>query len=209
MKSSAVSSLRWLPLLALLLPGMADAFIVDIQSGTRAVYLRVGDGNFNGTYRNNGTPVGGTSGARNIVTVAVPGAAVGNGVAQQFSATSRVSSDWDAYNFCDAGESYIGGFYRAPGNGGGNASLSATVTAPLSNGTQTIPFTQISWTAAGNGDTGAQPIPGGTFSTGTTALATFPVNTWRESCHTFTYANANVVAAGDYQGTVTYTLSAP
>jgi len=49
MKSSAVSSLRWLPLLALLLPGMADAFIVDIQSGTRAVYLRVGDGNLNGT----------------------------------------------------------------------------------------------------------------------------------------------------------------
>jgi hypothetical protein len=30
-----------------------------------------------------------------------------------------------------------------------------------------------------------------------------------ESCHTFSYANTGVVAAGTYRGRVTYTLSMP
>ena len=41
------------------------------------------------------------------------------------------------------------------------------------------------------------------------ALASFPVNTWRESCHAFRYANDAVVAAGTYTGRVVYTLSVP
>jgi hypothetical protein len=73
----------------------------------------------------------------------------------------------------------------------------------------TIPFSQISWTSSGIGDAGAQPIPAGTFTGGTQTLATFPVNTWRESCHTFSYANAASVASGTYTGRATYTLSAP
>jgi hypothetical protein len=35
------------------------------------------------------------------------------------------------------------------------------------------------------------------------------VNTWNESCHTFSYANSSSVAAGTYTGRATYTLSAP
>src|SRR3546814_2320549 len=84
-----------------------------------------------------------------------------------------------------------------------------TVTAPANltnaNG-DTIPFSQISWTSSGNGDTGAQPFPAGTFSGGVQTLANWPVNTWRESCHTFSYGNDAIVPAGTYSGRVTYTL---
>jgi hypothetical protein len=73
----------------------------------------------------------------------------------------------------------------------------------------TIPFTQISWTSSGNGDAGAEPIPAGAFNGGTQTLTTFKVNTWNESCHTFSYANAASVASGTYTGRATYTLSAP
>ena len=52
-------------------------------------------------------------------------------------------------------------------------------------------------------------VGNGSFTGGTQTLATFPVNTWRESCHTFSYANAASVASGTYTGRATYTLSAP
>jgi len=214
MKSSAVSSLRWLPLLALVLPGMANAFTVDISPGSRAVYLRVGDGDFSRrSYQSNGSPIDGTSGTRNVVTAVVAPASVGNGIAQVFSANSRLTSDWDDFGFCSAGETYIGGFSRG-GTGASDATLQAVVTAPLSNGTVTIPFSKISWTARGNAsgggsETAPQPVPSGAFNNGVTTLAAFPVNSWRESCHTFRYANDTVVASGDYLGTITYTLSAP
>ncbi|HEX3063088.1 MAG TPA: hypothetical protein VHP55_10450, partial [Usitatibacter sp.] len=115
------------------------------------------------------------------------------------------------FSFCNPpAQIYIGGFYRLPGNTG-TATLSVTTSAAsLTNATgDTIPFSQISWASSGNGDTGAEPIPGGTFTGGTQTLTTFPVNTWRESCHTFSYANAASVASGTYTGRATYTLSAP
>ena len=34
-------------------------------------------------------------------------------------------------------------------------------------------------------------------------------NNWFESCLTFSYANANMVAAGTFTGRATYTLVAP
>ena len=52
-------------------------------------------------------------------------------------------------------------------------------------------------------------IPGGAFSPGTQTLATFNRNTWRESCHSFIYANGAIQSAGTYTARVTYTLSAP
>jgi len=88
--------------------------------------------------------------------------------------------------------------------------VQASVPTNLVNGSgNTIPFSQISWTSSGNGDTGAQPFPAGTFAPGTQTIGNIARNQWAESCHTFRYANANVVAAGTYTGRVTYTLTTP
>lgn len=211
MSPSALSRLLSLCLLGLMSPGTADAFTANIGAGSRAVYLRVGDGNFSARpYSSNGAPIAGTTGARNVVTLSVPAAAVGNGTRQDFTGDSRGTSDWDGYAFCNPGQTYIGGFYRAPSSVS-DAVLTATVTAPLSNGTSTIPFSKISWTSSGNGELAStpQPIPAGSFGDSSTMLASFPENTWRESCHSFSYLNDQIVASGTYQGTITYTLSAP
>ncbi|GAB3351158.1 hypothetical protein [Lysobacter tyrosinilyticus] len=197
-------------LLALCAAQSAQAFVVTISPGTRAVYLRVGNGVFTGNYSSGGIP--GSGGAINKVSVTLIGATLGNGVDQAMTtdATSGVSN-WDGYSFCNVpAEIYVGGFYRLPGTTG-TATLTATAPSNLSSGGgDTIPFSQISWTASGNGDgTAAQPIASGTFTGGTQTLASFPVNTWRESCHSFRYSNDSVVAAGTYTGRVVYTLSAP
>ena len=186
------------------------AFTANIGTGTRAIFLQVGNGSFSGTYSAGGTPQ--NNATINVVSVAVPAAQVGSGTAQAMTSNStQAASFYDNYSFCNPpGQIYIGGFYRLPGTSG-TATLSVTTSAAnLTNASgDTIAFSQISWTSSGNGDTGAEPIPGGTFTGGTQALTTFPVNTWRESCHTFSYANAASVASGTYTGRATYTLSAP
>jgi hypothetical protein len=188
----------------------AYAYTVNIGPGTRAIYLQVGNGSFTGTYSGGGTP--GNNATVNRVSVTVPAAQVGSGTAQQMTSDStQAVSYYDNFTFCNPPvQVYIGGFYRLPG-AAGTATLSVTTSAAnLVNATgDTIPFSQISWTSSGIGDAGAQPIPAGTFTGGTQTLATFPVNTWRESCHTFSYANAASVASGTYTGRATYTLSAP
>ncbi|QWP77746.1 hypothetical protein J5226_04845 [Lysobacter sp. K5869] len=187
----------------------AAAFTATLNPGTRAIYLRVGDGIYTGTYTGNGTP--GNGGGIDVVSVTVPAAALGNGTDQVMTTTASSGvSNYDGYAFCNVpAQIYVGGFYRRSGAGGA-ASLTATVPAGLTNAQgESIAFSQISWTSSGNGDTGAQPIPAGTFQPGTQLLTSFPINTWRESCHTFRYANDAVVGAGTYTGRVTYTLSAP
>ncbi len=186
----------------------AHAFVVGISPGSKSVYLRVGDGAFSAaSYDNGGTPQSG--GAVNTVAVTVPAADLLTGADQAMSSTSRGTSDYDGFAFCTTGQTYIGGFYRG-GNGQGNASLTATVTAPLSNGTSTIAFSQIRWTASGIGDGAAtQPIADNRFGDVAKNIATFPVNNWQESCHSFFYDNDTVMAAGTYVGTITYTLTAP
>ena len=76
---------------------------------------------------------------------------------------------------------------------------------PLSNGTQTIPFTDISWTAKkGN-------IPSGRFN-GTSAQVLLQPNPSMQRVKdrfTFIYDNARVVPYGTYIGSVTYTVSVP
>ena len=146
------------------------------------------------------------------VSVSVPAAVLGNGVDQAMTtnAANGVSS-WDGYAFCDVpAEVYIGGFFRFPGSSG-TATLTVTAPASLTNAAgDTIPFSQITWTSSGNGDgSAAQPMPAGSFTGGAQTLASFPVNSWRESCHSFRYGNDAVVAAGTYTGRVVYTLSAP
>jgi len=117
-------------------------------------------------------------------------------------------SNYDSYAFCNVpAQIYVGGFYRRTGSGGA-ATLTATVPAGLTNAQgETIAFSQIAWTSSGNGDSGAQPFPAGSFSSNTSV--NFPSNTWRESCHSFKYANSAFVAAGTYSGRVLYTLSSP
>lgn len=191
----------------------ARAFIVNITpTSTQAqIYLRVGDGAFNGTYIGGGTPAASATITR--VSVSVPVAAIGNGSPQAMTTNAtQATSFYDGYAFCNLpSQVYIGGYNRR-GTGGAGGTGTLTVTAPtsLTNASgNTIPFSQISWTSSGNGDTGSQPFPGGAFTGGTQTLASFQANTWSESCHTFSYANASLVAAGTYTGRVTYTLSVP
>lgn len=185
----------------------AQAYTITISSGTRAIYLQVGAGGYSGTYNSGGTP--GNNSTINVVSVTVPAASVGSGTAQSMTSNSTVSqSPIDAYTFCTPpSQVYIGAWSR-PGSGTGVATLTVTAPANLTSGGDTIPFNQISWTMSGNGDATFQ-FPNGTFSGGTQTLATFPANTWKEQCMTFTYANSAVRAAGTYTGRATYTLSLP
>ncbi|HLX25101.1 MAG TPA: hypothetical protein VKR38_17260 [Usitatibacter sp.] len=188
----------------------ASAYTVNINTGTKAIYLQVGNGSYTGTYTSGGTP--GVNSTINKVTVSVPAAQVGNGTAQAMTSDStQAVSFYDNYSFCNPpAQVYIGGFFRSPGTTG-TATLSVSTSTPnlVDAAGDTIPFSQVSWTSSGNGDTGTEAIPGGTFTGGTQTLTTFAVNTWNESCHTFSYKNTNRVPAGTYTGRATYTLSAP
>jgi hypothetical protein len=207
--------LRFAPLIlsVVLLAGTtpAGAFTVNITAANpRTLYLQVGVGSFTGGNYN----AGGTAAdnpAVNVVSVTVPAAQLGNGTAQTMSTNSgATSSFYDSYVFCNApAQLYVGGFYRSTTNTGA-ATLRATSPANLVNASgNTIPFTQISWTSSGNGDTGAQPFPAGTFTGGSQTIGTINRNQWAESCLTFSYANSSRVASGTYTGRVTYTLSTP
>ncbi|MGH8031643.1 MAG: hypothetical protein ACREO8_04575 [Luteimonas sp.] len=198
-------------LLLLTLAPVAQAFIVNIGGGlTPSIYLRIGDGVYSGTFQGGGTP--GTGGGINTVSATVPAAALGNGtsVAMTSNAT-QATSNYDGFVLCNVpAQLYVGGFNRRGLLSGGTGVLSVTAPTNLTNATgNTIPFSQISWTSSGNGEAGAQPFPAGAFSGGVQMLASFPVNTFRESCHTFSYANSAIVASGTYTGRVTYTLTVP
>ena len=187
----------------------AQAYTVTIGTGTKAAYLRVGDGSITGGFYNaGGVPADNTT--VNLVQVTVPAASVGNTVDQTMTGSGRTTSDYDGFAFCNAGQVYIGGFFRTPGNAAATATVSVFAPATLNEpGGGTIPITQISWTSSGNGDTGAQPFPAGTFAGGTQTLATLNRNLWAESCHTFRYGNDAIVPAGTYNARVTYTLATP
>lgn len=188
----------------------ATAYVVNINTGTRAVYLRVGDGiRVGNNYANGGTMA--TGGAISLVQVSVPASVVGNGAAQQMTGNGRLTSDYDDFTFCAAGQIYIGGFFRLTNNANQNAILQVNAPANLTNiNGDTIPVSQISWTMSGIGDTPPHPIADGAFTGGSQTLANnFLRNTWRETCQTFYYANSAIRAAGTYNVRVVYTLSTP
>ena len=188
---------------------LAHAFTATISPGPRAIYLQVGNGSFTGVYTSGGTP--GNNAAVNVVSLTVPAAQVGNGTSLAMTSNSSAAqSFYDGHTFCTLpGEVYIGGFFRRPGGPGRPASLTVNTPLTLTAAGDSIPFNKISWISSGIGDTGAQPIPSGSFTGGTQTLASFLENTWNESCHRFSYLNDQVVAAGTYIGQATYTLSAP
>jgi hypothetical protein len=202
--------------LALLCAGAnsSSAFTIAITGGPPpTVFLQIGVGTFTGgPYASGGTP--GNNTTVNTVSATVAPMDVGTGTVQTMNTDSTVSaSSYDGRTFCSApAQLYVGGFYRRPGNGNGNnATLTATVPAALLDAAgDAIPFSQISWTSSGIGDSGAQPFPSGTFvAGGTQTIGSINRNEWDESCWTFTYANSIVPAAGIYNGVVLYTLTAP
>jgi len=177
--------------------GSADAWVLVVKPGQRTIGLTVGDNVAAGT--------------PNIVSVTVPAAVLGTGAAQAMTSDStQANSPFDNFTVCvPPNQVYIGGYLRELKNTANSATLSVTTPATLSNGSETIPFTEISWTSTSIGNGGAADIPAGTFNGGNLFLRTIASNTYVENCHTFSYANTNFVAAGIYAGRATYTLVAP
>jgi hypothetical protein len=174
-----------------------EAWVLNVTPGPRTIGLTVG---------NNvavGTP--------NIVSVTVPAAVLGTGAVQAMTSDStQANSPFDNFTVCvPPNQVYVGGYLRELTNTANSATLSVTTPATLSNGTETIPFTEISWTSTSIGNAGAADIPAGTFNGGSLVLRNIASNRYVENCHTFSYANTNVVAAGTYTGRATYTLVAP
>jgi hypothetical protein len=180
----------------------AHAWVIGINPGTRAVYLAVGNASTNA---DNATV--------NLVSLALPVAATVSGAAQAMTSNStQAVSPLDNFTVCtpSAGQVYIGGFYRLPATNATTAVLQVTTPAGLTSGANIIPFSQISWTSTSIGNNGAADIPAGSFvSGGTRFLRNFAANSYVENCHTFSYANTALVAAGTYDGIATYTLTAP
>ena len=184
-----------------LFASVAQAWVLTVTPGPRAVYLAVG----NATQNANNATV-------NLVSVTVPANAVGTGAAQPMQSNStQANSPFDNFNVCvpSSGQVYIGGFFRLPAASATTAVLQVNTPAGLTSGANTIPFNQISWTSTALGNAAAD-IPAGTFpSGGTLVLRNFAANTYVENCHTFQYANTILASAGTYSGVATYTLTAP
>ena len=183
--------------LTLMLIPKAEAWVLNVTPGPRTIGLTIG---------NNvaaGTP--------NVVSVSVPAAVLGTGASQAMTSDStQANSPFDNFTVCvPPNQVYIGGYLRELSNTANSATLSVTTPATLSNGAETIPFSQISWTSTSIGNNGAADIPAGTFNGGNLVLRNIASNRFVENCHTFNYANANFVAAGTYTGRATYTLVAP
>jgi len=201
-----------LALLCLAEMASAHAWSLTINSGSRRLFLHVGNGAVSGA---SGTLNGsaGTSGAINLVEVSVPVTQFGDGtpLAMTSNSTQSTSLYGDGNNTCPtpASQVMVGAGYRR-NSGAANATLTVQSPANLINGTgDTIPFTEISWTVSAPGSGVPNVIPAGAFNGGTQTLATIPGNTYIENCHTFSYANSAVRAAGTYNGRVTYTLASP
>lgn len=201
-----------LALLCLAEVASAHAWSLTITSGSRRLFLHVGNGAMSGTSGTlNGTA--GTSGPVNLVQVTVPVAQLGNGTDLQMTSDSTQATSLyaDGYNTCPtpSTQMMVGAGYRR-NSGSANALLTVTSPTSLTSASgDTIPFTEISWTVSAPGSSVPNVIPAGTFNGGTQTLATVPGNTYFENCHTYIYANNEVRAAGTYNGRVTYTLSSP
>jgi hypothetical protein len=192
--------------------GSASAYTATLNpAAPMTVYLQVGVGSFTGDYINGGNPQNNTT--VNTVSATLSANAVGSGTAQAMTTNSTATqSFWDGYTYCSVpSQLYIGGFYRTTGATTTAAQVTATVPAALTDTTgDSMPFSKIQWTSGGNGDTGAEPFPAGTFvHGGVQTVGSMASNTWNESCWTFSYLNNTVPPAGTYTGVVLYTLTAP
>jgi hypothetical protein len=208
----------------------APAYTVTLDpAAPTAIYLQVGVGGFTADYcggtsyppqhetPNCGPNYGGgtpeNNSTINLVSGTVASGTVGNGTAVAMTTNSTAANSYlYGYVFCSVpAQLYIGGFYRTTGATTAAASVTATVPAGLKDGAgDSIPFSQIQWTSSGNGDTGAEPFPAGTFvGGGVQTVGSMASNSWNESCLTFSYLNSTVRPGGTYSGAVLYTMSAP
>jgi hypothetical protein len=187
----------WGPVI--LFASSANAWVLPITPGPQTLYLGIGNSTTNAI----NTTI-------NSVSVTVPANVLGLGVVQPMTSNSTQSaSPFDGFTVCVPPQQvYIGGFFRQPGTTANVAALQVTTPVALTNGAATIPFSQISWTSTALGNPTAD-IPAGTFNGSTLFLRNFASNTYVENCHTFSYANTNLVADGVYNGRATYTLSSP
>ncbi|MEO8385032.1 MAG: hypothetical protein ABI583_07315 [Betaproteobacteria bacterium] len=178
---------------------VADAWVLNITPGARRIYLAVGNATTNAA-----------NATINQVSVTVPANVLGTGAAQSMTSNStQANSPYDGFNVCvPPNQVYVGGYFREPSTSAAVARLQVTTPAALTSGADTLPFTEISWTSTALGDPTAD-IPAGTFNGATLFLRNIGSNTYVENCHTFTYANTNLVAAGVYSGRATYTLTTP
>ena len=83
--------------------------------------------------------------------------------------------------------------------------LTVDSSTPMSNGAETINFTEIQWVST------EADIPSGSFngSNGQVILGPIIAAFSVTDTHTFVYANSAVIAAGTYVGRVTYTAALP
>lgn len=196
--------------LALAPAGPASAFMVNIANGPQEIYLRVGTGSSTGNYKTGGVML--NNATINTVAVDVPVAEIGSGNPQLMAGDSgQGASHYDGALVClDPGMIYIGGYYRKPNSGGADALLTSNSPAFLvSELGETIPISQISWTASDRAKPRREVILSGIFAPGTQTLEVFRPNRWQESCHSFYYANSAPYPAGEYRARIVYTLSAP
>jgi hypothetical protein len=194
------------------LSGPAASYTLTLAPASpKTIYLQVGVGSFTANYNAGGQP--GTNTIVNSVSTTVAASAVGDGTPQPMTTDSTATKSFlDGYTYCSVpGQLYIGGFYRTAGGTTAAAQVTATVPAALTNATgDTIAFSKIQWTSTGNGDTGAEPFPAGTFvNGGVQNVGAMASNTWNESCWTFSYLNNTVPPAGTFTGVVRYTMSSP
>jgi hypothetical protein len=182
----------------------AQAWTLNLTAASRRVFLHVGNGTANG---NNGTI--------NRVEVNLSGAQLLSGAPQAMTTNSTQSQSlFDGFTTCanPASQILIGASYRRNNAGNGPASATLSVTSPASlttAGGDSIPFSQIGWTVSAPGSPNPNVIPAGTFNGGQQTLATVAANTYIENCHSFSYANSALPAAGTYNGRVTYTMTSP
>lgn len=196
-------------LLMLTSAGSADAWILNISSGPRQIYIQVGNGSYTGgNYNAGGTPA--NNNTVNVVSVNIPAAALGSGTPiPMTSNSSAANSFYDGFNVCNPpNQVYIGGWVRVPGSSGSGVMSVSTPASLVNSSGDTIPFSSISWTSTANGNS-TPDISAGTFNGGTITLASIGANRWVENCMMFSYANTAVYAAGTYTGRAIYTLSLP
>lgn len=199
----ALRSMAALMLAAGALPS-ALSWSLTMSQASRRVYLHVGNG-----------VQAGDSGTVNLVSVTVPGNQLGNGVAQAMTSNSTQSNSLQGDNYLTcpnpSTQLLIGASYQRNNNGSpASATLRVSSPASLVNASgDTIPISEISWTVSAPGSGQPNIIPAGTYNGSSQFLATIPANTYIENCHSFSFANTAVRAAGTYNARVTYTISSP
>ena len=198
-------ALAWLMAAGVLAANAAQAWTLTIDRAGPRVFLHVG----NGTADADNSTI-------NRVEVSLTGAQLLSGVPQAMTTDSTQSQSLQRNGFTTcpnpASQILVGTSYRHNNINHERGSTVLSVTSPpslTSASGDTIPFSEISWSVSAPGSPTPNVIPSGSFTGAQQTLATVAVNTYIENCHSFSYANSALQAAGTYNGRVTYTITIP